>query len=304
VQLPPLLDVMRTVVAATEPLVADGPNALTQSPTAKVPADAACVALTVVEPDVVIVSVCVLGAVGFLAFDLELDVRERPNEPPESVIPETVMVEPLTAVTLPEAMSSDAKALRKLLAPDPEGNDGRVPLVPLPGRKAKPPPAKLGRVPLPPKLAAPLPAHVPADVGEVTVKLRAVRLVLELFEAVPVAVTQSPTATEPTDSVTVWENFVVPLQVTVVWPLEGFCTSMLEAPSAATLPLAPLGALAVAAADAGTAAATTATATTAALAPTAIAPVPRHRAQRPLLGRRLVGVCMWMFPLSLLVLQG
>ena len=86
---------MRTVVAVTEPLVAAGPNALTQSPTARSVAAALWVALTVVEPDVVTVSFWVLGVVGFLVFDVELDRPSRPKEPPESEIPETVRVEPV-----------------------------------------------------------------------------------------------------------------------------------------------------------------------------------------------------------------
>ncbi len=135
---------------------------------------------------------------------------------------------------------------------------------------------------MPPNRAPP-PVQVPVELGMVTVRPRAATVVFDFFEAVPVAVTQSPTATEATDSVTVLEKDVVPVQVTVVWPLEALCTSMLEALRAATLPLAPLGALA-GAADAGAAM------TTAAVA--AMAPIPRHRAQRPPLVRRLVGVCM------------
>ena len=128
----------------------------------------------------------------------------------------------------------------------------------------------------------------------VTVRLRAATVVFDFFDAVPVAVTQSPTATEPTDSVTVLEKDVVPVQVTVVWPLDALCTSMLEALSAATLPVAPAGALAGAAADAGAAMATAVAA--------AMVPIPRHRAQRPPFVRRLVGVCMSMVPLLLLLL--
>jgi hypothetical protein len=138
---------------------------------------------------------------------------------------------------------------------------------------------------------------VPVEFGMVTVRLRAATLVFEFFGAVPVAVTQAPTAMEPTDSVTVWENCVVGVHVTVVWPLEGLCTSMLEALSAATLPMAPIGAL-LGAADAGAAMATT----VAALA-VAMAPSPRHRAQRPPLVGWPVGVCMWMLPLFLFVLS-
>ena len=65
---------MRTVVAVTEPFVAAGPKALTQSPTARSVDAAVCVALTVVELAVVTlrVSVLVLGLVGFLVFDEDL----------------------------------------------------------------------------------------------------------------------------------------------------------------------------------------------------------------------------------------
>ncbi len=66
--------VIRTVLAVTDPLLAAGPKALTQSPTARSVDAAVCVALTVVVLDVVIlsVSVFVLGAVGFFAFEEEL----------------------------------------------------------------------------------------------------------------------------------------------------------------------------------------------------------------------------------------
>ena len=40
---------------------------------------------------------------------------------------------------------------------------------------------------------------------------------------------QSPAARELTVSVTVLENWVVGVQLTVVWPVLGFCTSMLDA---------------------------------------------------------------------------
>ena len=71
-------------------------------------------ALTVVVLEVVIlsVSVFVFGAVGFFAFEEEL-VAPRANEPGVMLIPETVTVEPLTPVTLPEAMARSASPLRK-----------------------------------------------------------------------------------------------------------------------------------------------------------------------------------------------
>jgi hypothetical protein len=106
-----------------------------------------------------------------------------------------------------------------------------------------------------------------------TVRLRAAIVVLDFFDAVPVAVTQSPAAIALTDSVTVLENWVVVVQFTVVWPLLWLWTSMLDALRAATLPVAPIGAVAGAAAPALVAMAPAAT--------TAVAPVPKMRAQRP-----------------------
>ena len=96
-------------------------------------AAAVWVALTVVELAVVILSVSVFGLVAFLVvllFDLVV------NWPGLTLMPDTVMVEPLTLVTLPEAMASEANALRKL---------------------DEPPPLKLGRVP--PSPPAPAPEH-------------------------------------------------------------------------------------------------------------------------------------------------
>jgi hypothetical protein len=58
-----------TVVAVTAPVLADGPNALTQSPTARALGVVDCVALTGVELDVVMVSFSVLGGVNFFVFE-------------------------------------------------------------------------------------------------------------------------------------------------------------------------------------------------------------------------------------------
>ncbi len=126
--------------------------------------------------------------------------------------------------------------------------------------------------------------------------VRAAIVVLELFEAVPVAETQSPAAKEPTASETVLENCVVGVQLTVVWPELEFCTSMLEALSAATLPVAPVGAFGVVAAPA--------VAATAATATRAVVPAPRNRAQRRRFELRLVSVCISVVPLSLSILFG
>jgi hypothetical protein len=138
----------------------------------------------------------------------------------------------------------------------------------------------------------PLPVHVPELFGMLTVMLRAAIVVLDFFDAVPVAVTQSPGAIAPTDSVTVLENWVVVVQFTVVWPLLWLCTSMVEPLMAATLPVAPTGGVAGAAAPALDA--------TAPPAMSAVAPVPRMRAQR----LRRVGepVHVFMLPCLFLVL--
>ena len=66
----PPVEVMRTVVAVTAPVVAAGPNALTQSPTARSVAAALWVAATVVALVVVILRFSVLGVVGFFVFDV------------------------------------------------------------------------------------------------------------------------------------------------------------------------------------------------------------------------------------------
>ncbi len=158
---------------------------------------------------------------------------------------------------------------------------------PLPVRKAKPPPP-LGA---PLVVLPPPPVHVPVELGVVRVMLRAAMVVFDFFDGVPVTVTQSPAARELTVSVTVFENWVVVVQFTVVCPLLAFWTSMLEPLSAATLPVAPMGAVAVAAPAAEA---------TAVAATSAVAPVPRNRAQRRRVVLRLVRVCIGMVPLSLL----
>jgi hypothetical protein len=147
---------MRTVVALTAPVDVAGPNALTQSPTARVDAVAACVADTVVELVVVIVSFSVLGVAAFLALEPE-DLLGRPKVPGDRSTPVTDAVEPLTAVTWPLAMAmlpAPAKAL-----PDPGLNVGRVPPVvpplplrgnPPPGKPPPPPPGKPAPVALRP----------------------------------------------------------------------------------------------------------------------------------------------------------
>jgi hypothetical protein len=130
----------------------------------------------------------------------------------------------------------------------------------------------------------------PVELAGVTVMFSAAMVVFELFDGVPVAVTQLPTAMEPTASDTVLENCVVGVQLTVVWPVLGFCTSILEPMIAATLPDVGMRRFAGAAAPAADATVVAAT--------RAVAPVPRHRAQRRRTVLPLVGVCIWMFLIS------
>jgi hypothetical protein len=117
---------MRMVVAVMAPFAAAEPIALTQSPTAMSLAAAVCVALTVVELDVVIFKDCVWSVGGVLAFALEL-------------VPDFALLDPLPfvvrlAVVLALLPCAPLLALPPLLLPEP------VP--PLPGR-AKLPGAKM-----------------------------------------------------------------------------------------------------------------------------------------------------------------
>jgi hypothetical protein len=109
-------------------------------------------------------------------------------------------------------------------------------------------------------------------------------VVFDFFDGVPVAVTQLPTVMELTVSETVLENCVAGVQLTVVWPVPAFCTSMLEPVTAATLPETGMGALVGVAAPAAEATIVAAT--------IAVVPVPRHRAQRRRVVVPLVRVCI------------
>lgn len=130
-QLPPPVEVIRTVVAVTVPLVAAGPKAATQSPTARAPEVTDWVVLTGVELDVVTLRVWVLGFSGcFDLLDVPLDLPGA-KEPGEIEMPETAIVDPSTAVTLPDAMSKLATCLRKWF-----------PAAPPPGKFRGPPSGK------------------------------------------------------------------------------------------------------------------------------------------------------------------
>ena len=192
---------MRTVVAVTAPVEAAGPNALTQSPTARLVAAAAWRRGH-------------RGAAG--GRDLELlaswawqaswpsssmDFAVLPKLPGETSKPVTDRVDPLTAVTFPLAMAMLARPENPEPRLDLELNVGRVPpVVPLsPLRRKKPPPPPPPPGPPapapPPVVPAPrpnAPVHDPLDEAVVTVMLRAAMVVFDDFEGVPVTVTQSP----------------------------------------------------------------------------------------------------------------
>ena len=85
------------------------------------------------------------------------------------------------------------------------------------------------------------------------VMLRAAIVVLDFFDAVPVTETHRPRPACSRPRTRSWRTCVVDVQLTVVWPELGFCTSMLEPLSAATLPDAPIGRFDVVAAPAGAA---------------------------------------------------
>jgi hypothetical protein len=98
-------------------------------------------------------------------------------------------------------------------------------------------------------------------------------VVLDFLEGVPLTVTHEPLVSALTASVTDLENVVDVVQVTVVWPEPWLWTSMLDPFTAATLPVAPMGALA------GVVAAPAAD-DTAVAARSAVAPVPARRRKR------------------------
>jgi hypothetical protein len=286
------VEVILTESAVTEPFAAAGPTATTQSPTATSLGAADCVVATVVLAEVVSFRSCVFGGVNFLEPFDALDF-DRGKLPGESVTPETDSVDPSTAVTFPEAKEKLARRARKPFAgffgglPVPPGN--AKPRPPDPVRNWKPVP---GPRPVPPMFWGPRPAaHEPVELAGATVMLCTAMVVFDFFDGVPVAVTQLPTVMELTASDTVLENCVVEVQLTVVWPVAGFCTSMLVPMIAATLPDAGMRAIAGAAAPAADATVVAAT--------RAVAPVPRHFAQRRRRGvLPLAGVCMWSFLIS------
>jgi hypothetical protein len=130
--------------------------------------------------------------------------------------------------------------------------------------------------------------HEPEELAVVTVMVRAAIVVLEVFDAVPLTVTQAPLASELTAWVTVLEKVVVGVQLTVVWPEVALWTSMLAPLMEATLPEAPM--------FEGEAA--PAVEATAVAARSAVTPVPARRIRRRRVPLRLVNDCIVRIPLS------
>jgi hypothetical protein len=241
------VDVIRTVVAVTAPVVLAEPNALTQSPTANAVDAVAWVSERVVVDAVVIFSFSVFRAGFFLAALLDLLVEALNVW--LSTVPDSDTVDPETAVTLPLAnVKLPLANPRAPAGPEPPPPAlGKLPLggvpVPPPVRPAKPPRAP---APNPPAPAAPA-AHVPDAVGLLIVIDRAATVVLDFFDGVPVTVRQSPTATALRVSVAVSENVVLGVQLTAVCPSVALCTCIVVPEMEATLPLAPAPVGAVAA---------------------------------------------------------
>jgi hypothetical protein len=212
--------------------------------------------------------------------------------PGAAVTPDRVKVLPLTPVTRPEAKAKakDSPPGNRR-APEGGANEGRLPLALVPPPKSRNPPGR----PNPPP-ATPPGAHDPVGEAVVTVMLRAAMVVFDDFDGVPLTVTQSPAATLLTGSLTVRENVVVGVQLTVVWPELTFCTSMLEPDSAATLPEAPPKSDDLVAAPAAV------PVTREAATATTPAPAPARRGQLRRLVLWLIGVSMSVWsPLPLLV---
>jgi hypothetical protein len=136
-------------------------------------------------------------------------------------MPDTVIFFDPTAVTLPEANSM-------LLAP------GRPWPAPLPGKLPPPWGNRPACVPPGAPRFPPMPVQLPDEEEAVMDTVFAV--MAPPLDLVPVAVTQSPLATEETDTVAIWLNVVEEVHDTVVWPVCAFWTSIDVPEIAATEP--------------------------------------------------------------------
>lgn len=195
-------------VAVIAPVWPAGPRAVTHLPVARLE-------LPVLEVWVYVVLALVVTSMDVVAGLVVVVVEELEGRPAAPLRNTPSMVNPLedTWVTLPVAK---AKLRNAPLPPGTEPRLGNVPpgVVPLP---RKPPPPK----PPPPKPPAAAVVQLPLAAACVMVTLVAVTgpLAAPLEAGVPVAVTQSPTATAAAVADTVWVKAVVGVQLTVTWPL-------------------------------------------------------------------------------------
>jgi len=153
----------------------------------------------------------------------------------------TVAVEPLTAVTIPEATPKLAAPLGNL--PPPGGRPPDPPSGKLPPDGG--PPLGLPPGPEPPP-NPPKPVEQVPEVGwemetvvAVTGPPRARDPDVEPEVGLPKAEMHKPTATSEADAVTVWSKVVLVVYVTVVCPELAFCTSNDVPLMAAMVPEAP-----------------------------------------------------------------
>jgi hypothetical protein len=217
------------VLAVTAPVSSAGPSAVAHCPTTTAAEVAGTVWVNAVfEVKVTFdVRVVVLSLVE-LELDFFVDLVDD-LVGMTGTVPTTTRVEPEIEVTLPNA--SEKVRFRAAAAPpgnDPLGND---PLVnePLGGRNPLAPLAPVLPAPAPPAPNARPAVHEPVELAWVIATLVAVKWVeeaLDFDDELLVAVTQSPTARVDEARVTVWVKRVDEVQLTVTWPLDGFCTSI------------------------------------------------------------------------------
>jgi len=198
-------------VAVIAPVWSADPRAVTHLPVARLE-------LLVLEVWEYVVLALVVTSMDVAGGAVVVVVEELEGRAPAPLRSTPSMVKPSvdTWVTLPVAK---AKLRNVPVPPGTEPRLGNVPpgVVPLPRKPPPPPPPK----PPPPKPPAAIVVQLPLAGAGVIVTLVAVTgpLAAPLEAGVPVTVTQSPTATAAAVAVTVWENAVAEVQLTVTWPL-------------------------------------------------------------------------------------
>lgn len=211
--------------AVTAPMSLVVPKAVAHSPTFK---DALVPALVVVYlvAELTVMSTVLVARLVLVRL-AAADVVVREKEEKEKTMPWSVMVDPETAVTLPEAVAKLAGTVTLGRLPEVRvGNEpdprGKLPKLPAP--------VPVGRVPAPNR-----PVQLPEVVGSIVMEV-ALTPPVDVF--VPVAVMQDPALTSLRDSSTVAVILVLEVTLTVVWPLSVFCTSRMLPEILAILPSA------------------------------------------------------------------